>query len=77
MTKEELKELMDLYNISDIQEAFAAIEFTNNLLYKYRKRIEKDRPDDVRKIEDIKASEWRTWEMLGFIQRIVDGDYND
>lgn len=77
MTKEELKELMDLYNISDIQEAFAAIEFVNDLLYQNRKRIEKDCPDDVRKIEDIKVSEWWTWEMLGFIQRIVDGDYDE
>lgn len=76
MTKNDLKKLMDKHCIVEC-ELEDVIEFVNDLLYARRCEIEKEEPYAVTTIQRIQTAEEETWDLLHYINEIMEDEDND
>ena len=76
MTKNDLKKLMDKHCIVEC-ELEDVIEFVNNLLYARRCEIHKEAPYAVTTIQRIQTAEEETWDLLNYIDEIMEDEDND
>ena len=76
MTKNDLKKLMDKHCIVEC-ELEDVIEFVNDLLYARRCEIEKEEPYAVTTMQRIQTAEEETWDLLHYINEIMEDEDND
>ena len=76
MTKNDLKKLMDKHCIVEC-ELEDVIEFVNDLLYARRCEIEKEEPYATITIKRIQIAEEETWDLLCYINEIMEDKEHD
>ena len=76
MTKNDLKKLMDKHYIVEC-ELEDVIEFVNDLLYTRRCEIKNESPYATITIKRIQSAEEETWDLLCYIDEIMEDKEHD
>ena len=76
MTKNDLKKLMDKHCIVEC-ELEDVIQFVNDLLYARRCETEKEAPYAFITIQRIQTAEEETWDLLSYIDEIMEDREHD